>query len=565
MLESLKINNFAIIEYQQSVFYTGLTVITGETGAGKSLLIGALALLQGQRADTSHIKSDAQQAIIEGVFNIEANTKAQDWLRQQKLFSRDVSESDAKRCCIKRVIDQSGHSKIYINGCVCTLQLLRCLGKHLVQIHSQHQHQVLLDKDSHIDYLDHFAGLSVLAEKVKQSYCAWQLADKELVQAQQEYEKAQQRQDLLSYQLEELAQVDLTEATIDCAYQTHKELAQAESLEQLCVQLMDLFDAKNTEVGALLPLFNASLQKMSQLEQSRPAFKEAYDLLCEAFILCQESFSLIRKSQEDIEYDPSRLQALDEYLSTLNRLARKHRVHPRQLPELLSKLEREQSRLKTKHLSLEQLLAVRDNAYKQFIALAADLSHKRQLKQEAFEHKVTGYMRLLGMPEAVCKVSLHSASVERSSISVHGVDRLELMLSSHAKLAPLPLRKCASGGELSRLSLALFMLTQEEGGSTLVLDEIDTGLGGQVAELLGKHLVELSKKQQVICVTHLPQIAAKGQVHLTVKKESSIQGALCSRVSQLLDAESRILELARMFGLAQLPPPLLREVCEQWV
>jgi len=572
MLLTLDIQNFAVIGKTCIKPHAQFTAITGETGAGKSMLVDALTLLQGTRADKNHIQSGKKNAIIEGKFCIKHNIAAQQRLETQG-FNKQT------QCVIKRVIDQHGKSKIYINDIPCTLQTLKGLGQHLIQIHAQHQYHELLDREKHLEFVDLYGKLTPQTDKTRTAFNKWRTAQSRLSAAQKAYETAKQRYDLLQYQTNELSELDLSPETLRANYEKHQRLSNTEQLLTLCQRVKALLDCDDN--WSLIQLSQTAQKELSENRVSLKPLDEAKQLLCEQSILLQECLSHIECAEQSLEHDPAQLAELEDYLDRLTALARKHRVTPETLPAHAQSLFDEMHDLAKNDLDIEKLITDAESAWLDYYQKATILSERRRLSAKRLSRAVTEYIRKLGMPDAELNFKFdmqaehiperttegHEANNERytalqTQASPTGFDQGELMLKNHPNLPATALRKTASGGELSRITLALFMLVQQDSGQLLVFDEVDTGMGGQVGDLLGQHLQLLSNAHQLLCITHLPQVAARSNKHIHVSKKASSTAILAEAIE--LSPRNRQDELARMLGVATLPPALAEAASQHW-
>lgn len=606
MLLELNIQNFAVIEKTSIKPHKQFTAITGETGAGKSMLVDALTLLQGARADKSHIQAGKKSAQIEGVFCVQSNTAAKQWLAAQGFLKAD-------KCTIKRVIDQTGKSRIYINNFPCTLQTLKGLGQHLIQIHAQHQYHELLDKEKHLEFVDQFGKLSPQTQKTKEAFALWRTAVNHLTTAQKAYDSTKQRYDLLQYQTNELAELDLTPETLRANYEKHQRLSNTEHLLTLCQRVKTLID--DDDDWSLMRLSQTTQKELADNRVPLKPLEEVSHLLQEQSILLQECLNHLDDAESALEHDPAHLAELEDYLEKLNTLARKHRVTPEALPEHAQSLYDEMQHLAQNDLDIEKLSDEAEKRWLDYYQKATILSERRRISSKKLGRAITEYIRKLGMPDAELsfKIDKHHEHTPPTATPVNlpqtpkkanahtnqnspkrahhpktpskgdhnspalntidytslqtlaaptGFDQGELMLKNHPKLPAITLRKTASGGELSRVSLALFMLIQQGSGQFLIFDEVDTGMGGQIGDLLGQHLQKLSNTKQLLCITHLPQVAARSDKHIHVSKTTNKTAVMSEAIE--LSAQDRQDELARMLGVSTLPEAVAVAASEHW-
>lgn len=535
MLHRIQIRDLAIIENLELALESGMTVITGETGAGKSIVIDALDIALGERADSKIVRHGAERCEVMLEFDIRNIPAAQAWLAETDL-SADHS------CLIRRIITSDGRSRNYINGSLVTLQQLRELGAHLVHIHGQHQHQTLVKRDQQRQLLDLYAAHATLIEVVQERYTAWRDIRKAIEDIQALQQQAAEVA-LLRYQVEELSQAELTEDEIERLHTEHKQLANAELLlNQSQTVLAHLADDSEANISTLT---HQTLHLLNTMKGLSPRLENASNLLNNALIEINEAENEIRDFVDQVEMNPERLLEVEQRLNQLHQLARKHKVAPEKLNShflalkaRLDLLESGQSQLNDLHNQEQHILQTYHNA-------AEKLYLSRQQAAKKLNHLVTENMRQLGMPGGQFAIDiLHQID---STPTMHGLDKVEFLVSANPGQPLQPLAKVASGGELSRISLAIQVITaQAVATPTLVFDEVDVGIGGGTAEIVGKLLRKLGDHAQVLCITHLPQVAAQGHYHLRIHKETR-DGNTHSQVTYL-DHKARIEEVARMLG-----------------
>jgi len=528
MLRTLHILDFVIVDRAEIAFESGFTVFSGETGAGKSILIDALSLALGGRGDASLVREGATRADISAVF--EAPAAAADWLAEQALEGPEL--------ILRRVIDAQGRSKAYINGLPATLTQLRDLGALLVDIHGQHAHQSLLQPASQRDILDGQGGHTSQAAAVADAWAAWREAQTALDAARDDAAGQAQLLDRLQQDvafLDELAPLP-DEWPELCARQSR--LAHAQALLAGAGQAVEALDG---ETGSAAQALQAALQALQSLTRHDPRLEEHCQSLESARILCAETVSGLSAYADRLELDPDALAEADARMSLMFSAARRFHVEPENLPALHESLQA-QLRQAAAGQDIQALAQACEQAQARYQSLAQALSVARQATAARLAGEVTAAMQTLSMEGGAFQVALPAGKP-----SAHGLETVEFLVSGHAGVAPRPLSKVASGGELARISLALSVIASQAARvPTLIFDEVDTGIGGGVAEVVGRLLHELGQRHQVLCVTHLPQVAACASHHFQVSKTTRNQHTLSA--IQPLDEAARVEEIARMLG-----------------
>ncbi len=554
MLTHLQIRNFALVEQIELELKPGMTVLTGETGAGKSILLDALGLALGNRADTGLIRHGASRAEITIEFELADRPEVWEWLEAHDL-------DDETACQIRRIISADGRSRGYINGRTAPLQLLRELGEMLVDIHGQHEHQSLLRRDMQRQLLDEYAGHGKLLTGLAALHHNWRTLQDKLEQLQQANQDRDSRMGLLSYQVQELEALGLTAGELAELEQEHQRLANANQLLEECQQALDIL-YENEQLSASSLLAQAS-QRVESLQKVDNRLQGVAELLSNAVIQAEEAASELRHYLADIELNPQRLSWVEERLATIYELARKHHVEAEQLAGLLPGLQQQLEELEQMDIRLTELQSAIDAAVGEYSALAGKLSSSRRKAAKKLGKAVTGNMQLLGMEGGRFEVRL--IPQESNELSPLGRERIEFWVSANPGQPLKLLSKVASGGELARISLAIQVITAQNASiPTLIFDEVDVGIGGGVAEIVGRQLRQLGSYCQVICVTHQPQVAALAHHHLQVSKKSSNKQT--HTLIQPLDSEQRVQELARMVGGVEITPQTLshaREMIER--
>lgn len=535
MLVHLSVHNYAIVEHLDLELQRGMSVITGETGAGKSIMLDALGLALGDRADSGVVRPGADKADILASFDLEDIAEARAWLAERDL------DNDGP-CILRRVITSEGRSRGYINGAPCPLGDLKALGELLIDIHSQHEHQSLLKPDTHRRLLDEYTGSQELARQVQLAAQRWRQTRQELQRLSSSGDEQRARHQLLSYQLEELENLALGDNELEQLEQEHKALSNAEQLLGACRQVLDL--CSESDAGNVLSALTASLNRLGGFSD-QPALGEATNLLASAQIQVEEAIGELNRFIDHFDADPQRQQLLEERLDAIYGLARKHRVQPFELAELQQRLLQELEGLNADDEAVERLgeeLAAYERHYRD---KADELSALRQQAAGRLAEAVQAEMQTLGMPGGRFSIELQAGSSDEPQ--PQGLEQVEFLVSANPGQPLKSLAKVASGGELSRISLAIQVITaQTSRVPTLVFDEVDVGIGGPTAEVVGQLLRRLGERGQVLTVTHLPQVAAQGHQHLFVHKargQDSTQTAVAC-----LTPEGRVEEIARMLG-----------------
>lgn len=540
MLTHLSIQNFTLVDHLDLDLKPGMTVITGETGAGKSIVLDALGQTLGDRADGQRVRSGAQRADISASFDISKIKAANKWLQEHDLQLDDTPAE----CLLRRVINTEGKSRSFINGQPVTLQQLRLLGEMLIDIHSQHEHQSLLLKDTHRRLLDEFAGQTELAQQVRQAFREWHSRLEHYTNLRDNAAEVSARYQLLSYQVQELEQLGLQTNELELLESEQRTLANAEEILRGSQQLAAI--CGDDDQGLSISMHRA-LHILRDMPEKTTALQEAEQLLISAQIQVEEAQREIDHHIDGFSLDPARLLEVETRLSTIYDIARKHRIHPEQLPELIAQLSNELEQLQGGDAKLDMLAQQVADAQRQFRELAERLSTQRQKAGLKLAKQVNVQLQTLAMENARLLVSLIPLT---DKPGLHGLEEVEFLISTNPGQPPRPLGKVASGGELSRISLAIQVITAQTSATpTLVFDEVDVGIGGATADVVGNLLRQLGEKGQVICVTHLAQVASKGHQHLQVSKTASKTSAESTLVA--LDGDAKVEEIARMLGGAK--------------
>jgi len=533
MLRALNITDFVIVDRAELEFGAGFTALTGETGAGKSILIDALALVLGERADASVVRQGAEKAEISAEFDIAHATLLKRWLADNDLAGDDDGY------LVRRSIDSGGRSRAFINGRSATAAQLREAGEHLVDIHGQHEHQSLLRGAAQRDLLDAYAGLEDAVAAVAAAWRAWQALRNQLVALETNAAAFAAEREELEWKVRELDQLKFNLDEWQETNAEHARLAHAQSLIEGAQYAMDaLSEGDNSSVT----LLSAVASKLNHLLGYDARLKDIIDVVASAQAQAQEAVYMLRDYQQRLDIDPKRFKEIEQRLDAVHASARKFRITPETLPDALDSARARLGELGGS-LDVESLRQRVKEAHAAYVAAAGKLSAGRKKAAKKLAEKVTAAMQTLAMAGGSFEIAL-SALAEGAA---HGLEQIEFLVSAHKGIAPRPLAKVASGGELSRISLAIQTVASEIAQvPTLIFDEVDAGIGGRVAEIVGQMLKKLGKAHQVMCVTHLPQVAASADHQWQVTKAAA-NGKVASRVN-ILGSSERVEEIARMLG-----------------
>jgi DNA repair protein RecN (Recombination protein N) len=535
MLISLAIKNFAIVSQLEVNWHHQMTTITGETGAGKSIAIDALAQALGERSEASMVRANTDKAEVIASFDVSKLTTAQNWLKENELFNDDD-------CILRRVVTKEGRSKAYINGIQVPASQLKAIGSLLVSIHGQHAHQLLIKPDHQRFMLDQYAGSLDLLAKVKLVYQELQSKTSEFKQLTEKQAEFSAQKQLLQYQVDELNNAELTGGEYQEIESEHKRLHHANSLQGDTQHALDILHENETgNAYSALQTALSLLQKSANLDSR---LNPTIELLDSALIQLDEGTSELRNYIDQLELNPQRLIEVEQRLNLYVELSRKHQVFPELLIEKLTSLTDELNKLAnsdTRLLELELEIEQAKNSYKE---LAITLTEKRNHFAQQLNKKITASMKQLNMADAEFNININS---DPDIFTQFGSDKVEFLVSANPGQPLQPLLKVASGGELSRMSLAIqVIIAQKVTTPTLLFDEVDVGVSGPTASAVGKLMRELSNNTQVICVTHLPQVACYGHQQQFVNKQTSTGTTQTSM--EALDQLGRIEELARLLG-----------------
>ncbi len=541
MLHHIHIRHFAIVDELSLDIAPGMTVLTGETGAGKSILLDALGLALGDRAESGTIRAGASRAEVSAEFDIDQHAAVQLWLNEHEL-------DDDGQCLIRRTVSNDGRSKGYINGRPVPMQSLRELGEQLVDIHGQHAHQSLLKREVQRQVLDDFAGSrgkhKQLVLDTAEQFQQWQQLTQEQAQLQASKTQREDRLELLRYQVEELQQLELTAEALDSLETEHSRLANLNQLREGIEQVQSSLGGNGGEnsysISNGLDHVSSELARLSELDAD---LRNACEALQGAAIQASEAEAELRNYLDGLSLDPERLQVVDERIGVIHELARKHHCGPEALPPLQVALEDELAILEQADVQLGEISAKVSAMESRYYAIAKKLSASRLKAAKQLAGKVTENLHQLGMPHGQFEIVLEATEAS----SIHGMERIEFQVSANPGQPVQAMTKVASGGELARISLAVQVIAAGTGRiPTLIFDEVDVGIGGGIAEVVGRLLRNLSGDRQVLCVTHQPQVASLAHQHLQVSKKTEKN---CTVTGVLpITAEQRVNEIARMLG-----------------
>ncbi len=540
MLQTLFVKDFAIVGEAEIGFEPGLTVVTGETGAGKSLMVDALLLLSGQRADAGVVRHGSERAELIADFDLADAAAAKAWLREEEF-------DDGDACQLRRVIRAEGASRAWINGRPATLTQMQALAERLIEIHGQHEHQALLDKASQLALLDAFGDHGAALQPVAAAAARWREVDARMRELSGDQDHSE-RIALLTHQVEELDRHALEPAELEALNELHKRLANAGHLIQGTSALAELLDGDGE--FSLQRLMHRAQSEIARLAQTDPELGATGELLDAAGVQLDEAASALARYRDALDLDPEKLAETEAQIAKLHELSRKHRLPANELKSHAQALRDELETLQGAGAALEKLGRERDALERNFRTAAAKLSTARTATAKTLSKNVSTLMGELGMAGGRFEVEIEP--LEKTTPDAQGLERVEFLVSANPGQPARALRKVASGGELSRISLAIEVAalgaddSSSDAIATMVFDEVDTGIGGAVAEVVGQKLRRLGKHRQVLCVTHLPQVAAQGHRHLRVAKSSD--GKNTQTQIEALGDKARRDEIARMLG-----------------
>ncbi len=545
MLSHIYLRNFAIIDKLDLELNSGMTALTGETGAGKSILIDAIGLVLGDRADSGVVRHGADKAEITLTVELDDTPSAKAWLIEQDLLdSQDANTEDTEdetQCILRRVISAAGKSRAWINGSPCNLGMLRQLGEQLVDIHGQHEHQSLMKKESQRGMLDDYADNQKLLASTATSFNKWKTLHDKLENLRNQNSDHQAKLDLLRFQTQELDELHLLENEADDLDDEHARLANAGALLDISAQgVKQLYDDDEQSIYSAINSVISQLEEGVKLDNK---ISEPLEILQNCQIQIQEATEQLRRYQESVGLDPERLEWLNNRISTLHTLSRKHQTTPKELFAKWQALQTQLNELSSDDYDIDALQEKCQASALAYEKTATKLSKVRNKAASQLSKGVSEAMQTLGMEGGVFSIQIKQAD----SYATHGMDQIEFQVSANPGQPLKSLAKVASGGELSRISLAIQMIAaQRVTLPALIFDEVDSGIGGGIAEVVGQQLRKLGANRQVLCVTHLPQVASQAHHHFKVTK---IKGTDTTSTGMIvLDKKQRVDELARMMG-----------------
>ncbi len=539
MLTHIHIKNFVIVSELELEFHNHLNVLTGETGAGKSIWVDALGLALGNRSDGQVIREGETRCEIAASFDLCNNPAALQWLQQHEL--NNASDNEAE-CIIRRVFNQDRSSRSFINGSPCPQSLVSELANLLESRHSQHQHQALLNRDSQQRQVDQYAKSGPILDIIFTLHTQWKNQQRELDTLLAQVENKDNELNLLQYQSKELAALELQEGEWQNLHKEHQRLHNAKSLITELNQAIEL--AGENEQNSAAQLLQAAISHIDIIYNEEPQLQSAMSLLKSAAIHLEEANNELTHYRSHLDLSPDRLKHIEERLSAIHELARKHHVNPEDLHAVQKSLAQKIARLEACDTTIDQLRQSINKIEKTYLTHAKKLTALRQKAATIFDKQITEHMQLLGIEGG--KFRLHFEHTD-GMISPLGNERVNYVVSTNPGQAVQPIGKVVSGGELSRISLAIQVLTAGQAQTpTLIFDEVDTGIGGKTAEVVGKLLRTLSATTQILCITHLPQVAAQGQHHYKAHKFNNKKVTTTTIVE--LNKDERIEEIARMLA-----------------
>ncbi len=524
MLKQLTVRNYVLVDALDVSFNAGLTGITGESGAGKSILLGALSLLLGERAKTDCVRPGADKADISAEFELLPTG-----FLQTKLAADELLEDGDTHCLVRRVISAEGRSRSFINSIPVTLQYLKDISEHLVDIQGQNEHQRLLDRNVQRSLLDDYGKLASQSKKVSQLYKTWQSTVQEITKLQEVITAHEDRKTLLNYQLEEFANLSIGENELAQLELEQKRLAQAQSI-------LEILSRANGSLEELDDL-RQTARMLSELDDSHQDLTVAKDTLISALALLDDAARDLRRYQDQVVVDPSALEEIDERISAILEVARKHKIQPERVSSFAQELQQEFDNMASDNTMLNELTTKEQALGDEYLANAKKLSVARRKQSGGFCKDVNKYIQALGIKNGALSIVFHDQQNE------HGLEQVEFHVTTNANFAAGPLGRIASGGEQTRISLAIQIVAAANSAlPCLVLDEADVGVGGTTADTVGRILRDLADHTQVLCVTHAPQVAALGHNHMRVSKHKD------QTVIEPLSQDNRIEELASMLA-----------------
>ncbi len=540
MLKSIFIKNFAIIDELELDFFDGMSVLTGETGAGKSIIIDALNLALGNRADRSVARDSNENVEVIATLDTGNSNEASNWLVEHDL-------GDGDECVLRRVINKDGKSKAYINATPSSVTALRSIGDLLVDVYGQHEHQSLMRIDMQRQLLDDFADNQEDIEKLASVFRLWQSFKNQLEIAENNQQDTRAKLDLLRYQSKELEELDLQESEYEEINDKFTRLNNSKELNETSMRISQ--QLAGDDEGSIYDILSSSINDLEKYSEIDDSLKEALESLSSIHIQTKELSNSLRNYSEKISSDPQELQTLEDRITAIEEIARKHKVKPQQLLTMRRSIKEELNSLEGGHEDPEKIKLSMEEAEQAYRTIAKKISASRKKAANELNESITESMQSLGMQGGRFYINVEAK--KSTELSLNGLDEIQFLVHTNPGQSLRLLNKVASGGELSRLSLAIQMATSNNLKiPTLIFDEVDTGVGGATAEMVGKHLRKLGNSAQVFCVTHLPQVAAQSHHHYKVDKFEKDE-SIVTNISHLAE-DDRIKELARMLGGVEL-------------
>ncbi len=547
MLTHLQIKDFTLIDNLNHELATGMTVLTGETGAGKSIIIDALSLILGERGNSQLIRQGSNRCDISGTFDISALTHIRHWLLDNEL------ESEGE-CIVRRTIDSSGRSRCYINGQVVPLHKLKDLCSQLIHIHGQHDNHALLKPEIQRHMVDAFAGTQDLLKKVKDTYYLWHKTHEHLRALEEKRRTSGDKADILSYQLKELEDLHLQDDEIAKLHDEHRQLHHAQDYYAAGVNALSVLTEGDHNVSDQI---QKSISPLLEFSGKDSNVKQIIDMLQSALIQVQEATSDIEHFISANDFEPNRLATIDKRLHVIHQIARKHKIEPEAIPHLMLTISKELALLHDLDHLIEQAEKSLQQIEQSYNEIAKNLSAARTQAAKQLSTLVSEKMKLLGMAQGQFLISLKPLTTP----SPFGLEQIEMHVTTNPGMPLGPLNKVASGGEISRICLSLQVIIAEcYQTPVLIFDEVDVGIGGGIAEIVGKLLRTLGAKTQVLCITHLAQVAACAHHHLQVAKTTD--GRITQSKITTLNQTQRVEEIARMLGGMAITPKTLAHARE---
>ncbi len=539
MLQQLSIQNYATVDSLEIEFKSGMSVITGETGAGKSIILGALGLTLGDRADKGIVRTGAHKADICAEFDTNNIKAAQQWLQENDL----EADPDSNACLLRRVVNSDGRSKGYINSSPVTMASLKALGEMLLDIHSQHEHQSLLHRGTHQRLLDDFCVTAKVLEEMQSTWKQWHKNALLMQQLSNRSQEDSAQTQLLAYQLNELDEMGIgvdEVAKLEAEFKSLNHADETVASVQTALTLCSAEEEQNAK-----SLMHQAVTALQDLPEKNKRICNIISLLETANIQLDEAVSDLRAFADEFEANPERLEQVNARLGQLHAIARKHKVKPSELNQVIESLRQQLDLIQNSDAELERLEANDALLRDQYLKFAAEISKQRKKGSSKLAKQVNEQLQQLGMPHASLEVSLTLSDKEKPSLN--GTETVEFLVSTNPGQTAKPLIKIASGGELSRISLAIQVITAQTSDiPSLVFDEVDVGIGGGVAKVVGQLLRKLAERTQILCVTHQAPVAGQGHNHLFVSKYSDA-GSTLTQITEL-SATEKVREVARMLG-----------------